>query len=82
MTRRPCKAEVRWHGATDEGLVNGRLIVELWGLDSEVKRWHELRSTDEHTDLTDTDISEMVLVEDWPLKLRQTHNTAIDNVNF
>ena len=82
MTRRPCKAEVRWHGATDEGLVDVRPIVELWGLDSEVKRWHELRSAHEHADLTDTDISEMVLAEDWPSKLRQTHNTAIDNANF
>ena len=78
-TGRPCKAEVRWHGATDKGLVDVRPTVELWGLDSEVKQWHELRSAEEHANLTDTNISEIVLAEDWTSKLRQKHNEAIDN---
>ena len=77
-----CKAEVCWHSATYKGLVDVRPAVKLWGLDSKVKQWHELWSDEEHDDLTETDITEMVLVEDWPSKLRQKHNTAFDNANF
>ena len=61
---------MRWHGATDEGLVNVRPTVELWGLDSEVNRWHELRADEQYVNLTDTDTLEMVLAEDWPSNLR------------
>ena len=82
MTGRPCKAELRWHGATDERLVDVRPAVELWGLDLEVNHWHELRSTKAHVDLTDTVISEMVLAEDWPSKLRQKHEETIDNTSL
>ena len=64
---------------TDKGLVDVRPTVELWGLDSEVKRWHELWSAEEHADLTDTNLLEIVLAEDWTAKLRQKHNAAIDN---
>ena len=76
------KAEVCWHGATDEGLVDVHLTVELWGLDSEVDWWHELRAAEEHADLTDTEILDMVLSEDWPSKLRQKHKECINNSNL
>jgi hypothetical protein len=41
-TNRPCKCEIRMYGATDDGLVDVRPEVELWGLDSEIDRWHVL----------------------------------------
>ena len=73
---------MRWYGATDEGLVDVRPTVELWGLNSEVNRWHKLRADKQCVDLTETNISEMALAEDWPSKLRQEHNNAIDNVTL
>ena len=35
---RPCKAEIRWYGATDDGLVDVRPMVDLWGMGLEVER--------------------------------------------
>ena len=68
---RPCKAEIRWFGATDEGLMDARPDVELWGLEAEIERWDELRNLPANKNLSDTDISELVLDEDWPAKLRK-----------
>jgi len=68
---RPSKAEIRWYGATDEGLVDIRPDVAIWGTDKEIARWKELRNLEENNDLTNTDISEIVLAEDWPSKLRK-----------
>ena len=47
----------------DGGLVDVRPMVERWGLDVEVKRWHKLWSMEDH-DLTDTEVSERVFAED------------------
>ena len=74
---RPCKAEIRWHGATDEGLVDVRpSVVELWGMEVEIStcRWNELRGLAANKDLSDTDISELVLAEDWPKRMRKDLN--------
>ena len=68
---RPCKCEIRYHGATDDGLVDIRPDVEMWGNDAEVQRWNELRNSPQYENLSDTDISELVLKEDWPSKLRK-----------
>eukprot|EP00978_Attheya_sp_CCMP212_P012657 scaffold31656_cov58-Attheya_sp.AAC.1 len=54
---RPCRAEIRWHGAMDIGLTDVRPIVELWGTQEEVKRWHELRNFETNRDLSDLNIS-------------------------
>ena len=40
-TDRPCKAEIRFYGATDYGLVDVRSMGQLWGVESEKKRWQE-----------------------------------------
>ena len=56
---RPSKAEIRWYGATDDGLVDIRPDVVLWGTDKEIARWKELRALEDNNDLTDTDISEI-----------------------
>ncbi len=61
-TGRPCKAEIRWYGATDDGLVDVHPEVELWELEAEIARWHELRSRDCNELLSDTDVSDLVLV--------------------
>ena len=67
---RPCKAEIRWYDAADDGLCDVRPDVELWGMEAEVKRWTELRALPENRELSNTEISEAVLDEDWPSKLR------------
>eukprot|EP00562_Extubocellulus_spinifer_P035568 CAMPEP_0178697744 /NCGR_PEP_ID=MMETSP0699-20121125/10158_1 /TAXON_ID=265572 /ORGANISM="Extubocellulus spinifer, Strain CCMP396" /LENGTH=836 /DNA_ID=CAMNT_0020343741 /DNA_START=97 /DNA_END=2607 /DNA_ORIENTATION=- len=66
---RPCNAEIRWYGGTDHGLVDVRPFVWMWGLEPEVKRWNEVREKFEH--LTDTEVSEIVLNENWPSKLKE-----------
>ena len=33
---RPCKAEIRWYNATDNGLIDVRPTVELWGTEMEI----------------------------------------------
>ena len=75
---RPCKAEIRWYDGTDDGLIDIRPDIELWGTDPEIKRWYELRKLEENKQLTDTAISELVLVEDWPKKLRSEHEAQLD----
>eukprot|EP00978_Attheya_sp_CCMP212_P034848 scaffold148472_cov54-Attheya_sp.AAC.1 len=35
---RPCRAEIRWHGATDIRLIDVRPNVDLWGSVEEVRR--------------------------------------------
>ena len=53
---RPCKAEIRWYGATDGGLVDVRPMVDLWGMDSEMERWAQLRADVSNEHLSDMDI--------------------------
>ena len=54
---RPCTAEIRWYlCATDDGLVDVRPTVELWGLDAEVKRWRELRLSEYNAALSNLEI--------------------------
>ena len=55
-------------------------MVELWGNDSEVKRYLELRSLPSNATLTNTDIAEMVLEEDWPSKLKAQHELKVNGV--
>ncbi len=76
---RPCKAEIRWYGATDDGLVDVRPEVDLWGLESEIARWHELRNKECNKNLSKTEVSELVLAEDWPSKLRKKHMEKIES---
>jgi len=70
---RHCKAKVRYYEGTDDGLIDVRPMIELWGLESEIARWHELISMPSNAHLTRTEISELVLDEDWPSKLRKEH---------
>ena len=79
--RRPCKAKIRWYGATDDGLVDVRPMVELWGLDVEIERFAELRALDSNKHLSDTDISELILEEDWPAQMKAKHKANIDSDN-
>ena len=68
---RHCKLRIRWYDGSDDGLIDVRPMVDLWGLDCEIKRWHELRKQNDN--LTDTEVSELVLDEDWPAKMRKLH---------
>ena len=76
---RPCRAKIFWGGASDDELVEIRPFVVLEGTDTEVKRWYELRGLDRNEHLTATEISELVLDEDWPAKLREKHLQALDD---
>ena len=75
---RPCKAEIRWYDGTDDGLVDVRPMIELWGTEPEIRRWGVLRGLDENKELSDTEISELVLGEDWPAQLRRDHRTKLN----
>ena len=55
-----------------------RPAIDFWGTDSETRRWHELRDNSENENLSDTDISELVLQEDWSSKLRKEHVAKLD----
>ena len=70
---RPCKAEICWYGAMDGRLVDVCPTVELWGHDSEVKYWRELRNMEVNNNCSDTEVLEIVLAEDCPSKLQITH---------
>ena len=68
---RPCRAEIRWYGATDAGLRDVRSNIRLWGMKSEIARHTELSEMPEHASKSATEISEIVLDEQWDLKKRQ-----------
>jgi hypothetical protein len=70
---RPCKAHIRWYDGEDDGLIDIRPYVEMWGTTSEINRWRELADMPENKDATNLEISEMVLAEDWPTRLRKEH---------
>lgn len=76
-TGRPCVAGIRFYGAMDDGLVDVRPDIELWGLEEEIKRWEQLYNLPEHATKSKLEISEMVLAEDWPSKLRRQHIEAL-----
>ena len=50
---------------------------ELWAFDSELRRWNELQNEAVNVSLSNTEISELVLAEDWPSKLAQIHKDKI-----
>jgi len=68
---RPCRAEIRWYGATDDGLIDIRDDIYRWGLDCEIELHKKLSAMEEHTGKTAIEISEMVLDERLDLKLRK-----------
>lgn len=68
---RPCRAEVRWYGATDTGLRDVRDNVRLWGMKCQRDRHAELSSDPAHKGKSPTEISEMVLSEQWHVKKRK-----------
>jgi len=74
---RPCKAEIRWYGALDDGLIDIRPHMEFWGCNSDVAHWHELIDNAMYLALSDLDISAMVLDEEWPAKLRREHEEEL-----
>jgi len=70
---RPCNAEIRWYDGEDDGLFDVRPLIDLWGNQSEIKRWRELRVDPANAELSDTDISEIVLNEDSITLEEETH---------
>lgn len=78
---RPCKAEIRYYGATDDGLTDVRPDVELWGTNTEIRRWHELRRSPANAGKSETAISEMVLNENIVSDLRLKHIAKLECMN-
>ena len=70
---RPCLAEVRWYGATDDGLIDIRENIELWSTDTEIEQWHILCMMEENKHLSDLDISKKILESDTLDKERVQH---------
>ena len=79
---RPCRAEVRWYGGTDAGLVDVRGNVRLWGLQCEVERHAALSAMEEHRGKSAVEISEIVLGERWDLKKRQELYRTIHGIEY
>ena len=77
---RPCKAEIRYGGATDSGLVDARGEILLWGTKTEKQRWHELRTLQEYAGLSDSELSRKVLNENWPAKLKEIHIEKLNSL--
>ena len=67
----PCKAEIRWYGNTEDGLFDACPFPKLWATNTELRCWNDLRLKYSHA--SDTDISEMVLSENIPDRLRKEH---------
>lgn len=76
---RPSRAEIRWYDGTDDGLVDVRAEVHLWGTNAEIQRFAELRKLNSNTGKTNTDIAELVLAENWPDKEAAEHRAYIDS---
>ena len=79
---RPCRAEIRWCGATDAGLVDVRENIRLWGLTCEVDRHEQLSAMDEHKGKTPTEISEIVLAEHWDIKMRKQLYEEVRGIHY
>ncbi len=67
---RPCRAEVRWYDATEDGLFDARPTPQLWATRSEMERWSELRRENESPSDTAISILVQVLKENIPERLR------------
>ena len=65
---RPCRAEVRWYEATDDGLRDVWGNICLWGLKSKIDLHERMSTTDEHKNKTAIEISELVFAERLDLK--------------
>ncbi len=76
------RAEIRWFGATDDGLHDVRGDVHLWGLQCEIERHAELSALPEHRDKTPVEISEIVLSERWDLKKRKELYRVVRGVEY
>ena len=79
---RPCRAEIRWYGATDAGLVDVRGNIRLWGLTCEIDRHEQLSAMDEHKGKTPTEISEIVLAERWDIKMRKQLYEEVRGIHY
>ena len=76
----PSRAEIRWYGGSDDGLVDVRGNVSMWGTNREIKRFEDLRSLDEHKDKSDIDIGEMVLEENLIALDAEEHRKFIESM--
>ena len=79
---RPCRAEIRWYGATDEGLIDVRDDIRLWGLECEKQRMKELLEMNEYKNKTKIELADIILSERWDLKMRRELYRTIHNMEY
>ena len=81
---RPCRAEIRWYGATDVGLVDVRVRgnVRLWGLKSEVELHDRLSKMPIHRDKSPVEISEIVLAKRLDLEKRRELYRVVHGIEY
>ena len=79
---RPCRGEIRWYGATDNGLRDVRDNICLWGMNCEIKRHQELSGKEENKNKSPIEISEMILNERWDLNMRRQLHQALYNREY
>ena len=75
-------AEIRWHGATDAGLVNTRPSIRLWGMRSEIKLHEELSAIEDYKNKTPTQISKVVLARGSHLQRRKKLYTSVHKIEY
>ena len=54
--------------------------MTMWGTTDEINRWRELRDLPENDKLTNLEISQIVLSEHWPTRMRAEHIAADSEV--
>ena len=76
MNVRPCKTKVCWYGATNNSLVDVRLKVELWQLDSEIVRWNKIRKAER-----EREVSELIFAKDWTAQMHMCYLKRIELIS-
>ena len=56
-----------------------RMIDMLEQFPIEIPRWHTLRQNPIYEHFSDTEISELLLAEDWPGKMKKEHLAALNS---
>ena len=79
---RPCRAEIRWYGATDTGLRDVRDNIRLWGLQCEIERFDELVAMEEHKNKSAIEIADLILDERWDLKQRKEMYLSVHGIEY
>jgi hypothetical protein len=79
---RPCRAEIRWYGASDAGLRDVRDQPHLWGLQCEIDLHEQMSALEEHKDKSPIEISELILAQRHDLRLRKEMYRTVHGIEY